>query len=66
MDSYPSTSILRGVAAWEGYIHTGVYMLLKDFDWVCNFIQMAAVRVGGKYEVYSSEKLEAILARIKT
>ena len=28
--------------------------------------QMAAVPVGGKFQVYSKEKLEAIIARIKT
>ncbi len=36
------------------------------FSSFCYNLQMAAVRVGGKYEVYPSEKLEAILARIKS
>ena len=38
---------------------------LCDCVCVC-VLQMAAVPVGGKFHVYTKEKLEAIIARIKT
>ena len=40
--------------------------ILQFFCLFVFFLQMAAVPVGGKFQVYSKEKLEAIIARIKT